>query len=293
MEKLNKLHYVFALLGSMILCATFYIYNPNFSLQILILLVFAGLIGVPHGLTDFAILDRLPRRLGLKLRNYAYKCIGGFIYIVIALAFYGLWGLAPLLTLIIFLILSVWHFGHQDIESYLNTYKLLPFHAILRGSMIILLPLFAHEETGFYFNTLSESSLFSNLTMTSTQIVLLIIFYILTSLCLKLMLYVIETIVIISILILLPPLLSFTIYFCLWHTPRHYISEVKHMDKKVGIALGCLVFMTLIASVPSFFYIYPELDLRGYGLEIMEIFFKLLSSLTVSHVIFTHSQKAD
>ena len=77
-------------------------------------------------------------------------------YIGLVLFVFFFWYLNPKISLIIFLILSSFHFGKEDLEIYIT--KIFRFRVIiffLKGSLIILLPLyFKYDETNEIFNSI-------------------------------------------------------------------------------------------------------------------------------------------
>lgn len=82
-------------------------YGAMEKAQYLLLAVGTIAIGIPHGATDNAIYLRLvdrPRRFGFYVTYIAVAAVYGFLWIV-----------APKISLILFLIISIYHFGQSNL----------------------------------------------------------------------------------------------------------------------------------------------------------------------------------
>lgn len=115
------------------------------SVQYFLLLLGTLAIGIPHGATDDHIF--LETGLASKLQTSKWVFYGG--YVLIAAAYAGLWFLWPMGAFILFLLISVYHFGQSQM-FYLKhkgfyAFKLLFY--LLWGSYVLFLPImFSYSE---------------------------------------------------------------------------------------------------------------------------------------------------
>jgi Brp/Blh family beta-carotene 15,15'-monooxygenase len=98
-------------------------------------------VGLPHGAADLAVSRRFLGRAGT---------IAGFaVYAVVVAAVAAVFAAAPVVTIVIFLALSVWHFGaaHADGQSPATARPgSLALGALARGGPVLGVPLAVHPE---------------------------------------------------------------------------------------------------------------------------------------------------
>lgn len=82
--------------------------NPIFAnyYSYTILIIGMLLIGLPHGAVDHLLLQKK-----ISLRNYILK------YLLVVVIYFALWQIMPLLSLVVFLIYSAFHFGESEMEE--------------------------------------------------------------------------------------------------------------------------------------------------------------------------------
>ena len=139
-KKINLNHsFIFFFVVNIFCTLIFKLNNLNISSTLCLLLIL--IIGVSHG-----SLDHIKGRKLLKLFNINSTYIFYITYILISLTVITTWMLLPSMTLILFLIITSYHFGKEDTQllisdgSYFTT--MIYF---FKGFIIILVPLF------FYF----------------------------------------------------------------------------------------------------------------------------------------------
>ena len=287
-------HYQFAAALTFIFGVALWAWSPSLSGQVFVLLIFGGLIGLPHGLTDFALLKRCGMRLLPQIKNAKITfSLGVLAYLGLMGLFLLLWIFAPLTALLVFLGIAGYHFGTQDAQAYFLSQWQFWLFAFTRGIMVIALPLILHNQTAEMFNAMIGLDFFYTPDVRKTGFLILILAFLLPLLALKNSRLFGEQCLLLLIYLTLPPLLSFTLYFCLWHTPRHYIEEREIVQKFV---LDRISLMRLIAIFSLFVGLafMGCLSLAPLGLSLGQqtaaFFFIVVSCLTFSHVIF--SQKA-
>lgn len=99
-------------LGITVLFALAALVGPRWLEAAQYLLLAAGtiLIGIPHGATDNYLFERTARRRGGRAMVLFY---GG--YVAIALVYGLFWLVAPTVSLVVFLLISVYHFGQSNL----------------------------------------------------------------------------------------------------------------------------------------------------------------------------------
>ena len=138
-NQINKYHTILLFLLSL----SFLILKIDFQAKNITIVCFflIATIGVSHG-----SLDNFKGNKLLKILNVKNKLFFYLIYIFISLAVIGSWLIFPLFTLAIFLIVAAYHFGKEDsVFEKVNKIKLLNLLLFLKGSLIILAPLYFHH----------------------------------------------------------------------------------------------------------------------------------------------------
>lgn len=260
--------------------------------QICLLIVF--LVGLPHGAIDGPLISSIVKN---KI-NTSYWLAS---YLLMAVIFYFLWLNFPTFCLSIFLLISIIHFGLGDIRNspnFKNTTKnkiISSIAFVSHGCIIpIVIPIFHQEQTSLFFNLLGVQDTF----FLYSLIRVLFVFW-LSSFCIyllysvkkrELLPAVIELILLIIIIYFTSPLLSFTIYFCLLHTPRH-IKDIynsfqnKNVYKKIMMKTLPFVVITWVLLGGLFLYSTSILNLT-YDESLFQTVFISLASLTIPHMIF-------
>lgn len=271
---------------------------PSLSLeyQFWIILVPVAVFGLSHGGADPFILQRL---VGKRLPALVGAML---VYFSSSLAFVGLILFFPVIALLVFLLLSVWHFGFTD-AAYLSPSpdSLLIW---LGGSLPVLGPILGHpEQTAEIFAWLigyGQASVVETLTIAGP---LLAAFWMIgfgvliwrefyhsrgrTGIRML-----VELLLVGTALVLLPPLLAFTFYFCVIHSIRHFLSiaenGVGHSQLKQ--LSGCLARQVAPATLAAI-----GLALLAWGaivlwnpasnllVEGVRVMFWGLAALTVPH----------
>ena len=106
-EKYNRLQSSLLMILSLLFIIITLI-NPGiltYYFQYYMLLTTVTIIGIPHGFFDYSIAERLFR----NSRNWIYYFTLG--YILLSLIYLTVWFIFPLIALLFFLIISIFHFG--------------------------------------------------------------------------------------------------------------------------------------------------------------------------------------
>lgn len=115
------------------------------SVQYVLLILGTLIIGIPHGATDDAIFQKT----GLQQQYFQRPWAFYGVYLLIAGLYAGLWYLAPGISLALFLLISIYHFGQSQL-FYLQSSSFTPFKLpfyLLWGGYVLFLPLiFSYNE---------------------------------------------------------------------------------------------------------------------------------------------------
>ena len=243
------------------------------------------LIGMPHGSFDGAI------AMHLGIANKPSKLVTFLVsYVLLSAVVVATWILLPALTLILFLLISAFHFGSRDSIIEEKGIKLIE-SITLGGIVIVAISQFHRAEV---------DAIYSYLINGNTAVVWAII----DVLTLGVILGFIECLtinsggerwrnkaievgILLAIFAVVPPLVGFSIYFCLVHSSRHFKEIYSTLSESVGKkniqlqALG-LTALTWIFGLVAFYFL---ADVADPGPAILRVTFIGLAALTVPHMI--------
>lgn len=266
--------------------------SNNYKNQFLIFLAPLVWPGVAHGSLDFLI----AKRLGL-VETFIKKIIFLFIYLFLAIFFAILWTNKPELSLTIFLLISVFHFGISDsLIKKKNNY----LEIFIRGSIPIYFPIFYYSDQ---VSTIFESLYINEFFFEELEFIIFYLFFFIHICTIYFFLTLIknnekEKNNIFSEIFLLyfcftyfEPFIAFSIYFCFFHSLRHLndekvengVSFVQIIKKTIPLTL--FVFMS---SIYFFFFV----DIGVESNKFFPILFISLASLTVPHMILVCVSKS-
>ena len=235
------------------------------------------LLGVPHGALDPLFAQRL-----LQINSHTAWCGFVAIYLLFAVLVVVVWWYLPLIFLIAFLVLSILHFSGDLLEGATFAERLV------YGGAIILLPALWHSKE---LTRLFSHLVGSNAAIPVVAVMQLIAWpWLLTLLLLFLRsfrrdsLHALEIMAIGLLTWIATPLLSFAIYFCAMHSPRHILRTRQY----AGVAPGRMALVALLplASVLGFgglgwyFLPSPSIDER-----MLQLLFVTLAALTLPHMV--------
>lgn len=237
------------------------------------------LAGMPHGAADGALAL-------IKYDDLIKKLLFFTAYISLAIMGFILWTLAPTLSLLIFLFITVQHFGAGDIKYY--QYSSVPIYSkYVHGSSILIFMSIGHpaemqslvslliapEHAEQVINGLTWSAIAWSIAVLS------LLFKVQQRRKLA-----IELMLIVSVAMLLPPLWSFCFYFCVIHSLRHFRLIFPTLRRSavsiyltacfavMGIGLVALLLITDITA---------QFDQALFRSSIIALFM-----LTLPHMIF-------
>lgn len=259
-----------------------FLLGPSVSMtaQIVALAIAVSVLGLPHGAIDAYI----ARQEGLWLSPSGLAAFTS-VYILVALFVIGAWVILPVLSLLVFLIISAWHFGADA-----NAQKFS--ERWLFGSLVLSLPAFFHPVgVADLYEMLSGHSARNIVSITRAWApfaALSVIFII----CIRSQEQpqrrkdIVTVLGLIAFAWLLPPLVYFAIYFCSLHSPTHFshvIKLVPESDRRRAVMqTAAFTLLTLIFSGLALSALVGELTLEKSAVQII---FIGLAALTVPHMV--------
>jgi len=263
------------------------------TLPILLLSVF--IIGIPHGAIDHIMATEL---YGLK-NSFKDHLLFYTSYLFIMLIIAVLWIYAPVAGMILFLLISIYHFGQADMEDFLNSSAPNYLWYILRGVLIIGLIVFSDPSTTYPI--ISEAMRIDPIAFeefmpdASLSVLILLTLYsafilwgILQSHFQQNLRFVADSVLLTGLIIITGPLIGFAIYFALWHSIGH-VNEMKEFFETKRKSLSFFEFykkatpFTLVSlfGLLMLYGINQFLLLEG---EFITLMFILISVLTLPHL---------
>jgi Brp/Blh family beta-carotene 15,15'-monooxygenase len=250
------------------------------TLEISIPLFLILLIGLPHGASDVLVARRMFGSNYLKLALFLSS------YSVISIIIALIWFFAPFVSLALFLLISVSHFGLMDTEKS-KIFRFRSARAVLYGATPIIIPV--------TFHTTDVNELFSLLLFTEDHtfadcITMLFPAWLLGCTAVfvgggkQLKHEVVGILFLAATLAYLPTLWGFTLYFCLIHSLRHTSRLVKSLGNLNNNDYLSLVFIIFISIFVILMAAYA-LTTSTFDIGIIRATFIGLAALTVPHIL--------
>ena len=266
--------------------------NENYLNQIILFSIPLLWPGVAHGSLDILIAKK-NKLISTKIETNIFI----LFYLLIPVSFFSLWLMIPHLIFVIFIVLSILHFGISD--SIISIYRVIEI--LIRGLIVITLPFkFYFNETKFIFSYFFiEKDFLDNIQIyfdiLFLMIILLIFIFILlnlkkTRLNKKLSICLIEIAGMFFCFWFFQPLISFFIYFCFLHSTRHLLEEKENLNLKIRNLVIKTLPMTILTIIffSIIFFVFKN-DVNNYNISFVIIG---LSSLTVSHILLVNFTKS-
>ena len=241
-------------------------------------------IGLPHGAMDGA----LALHLGwLRQRSKAAAFL--LFYVGLAAAVVFAWVVAPVLTFVVFLGISLFHFGRGDVNE--EQSKAWLVESFARGGLVIAgISQFHRVDADLVFQSLVGSDtglVWLFLDAVSVVVAASIVFVGVRKSGANRRSYVLETVGLGILFAVTPPLFGFAVYFCLVHSSRHFQS----MKEVFGEALEAFevakptVVLTLITWAAGIAALAVRSSDVAFNEAVLQVVFIGLAALTVPHMI--------
>ncbi len=246
--------------------------------QIAVLGIVITLFGLPHGALD----PWIAQQIGLNnTRSDLFVFTTVYLAISVCVVLFWLW--LPALSLGVFLLISAWHFA-GDWSKSLNT----PLR-LFAGALLLLMPISFHTEAVYsIFEQLSGQtggSLAVSLALPTWFLTIAMIILVGGALWKQQWQSALEFISLFLLAYFTPPLLYFTLYFCLLHSPRH-LSELfiaaptlEHSRMLRMLLIYTLATLVLLGGLGWYWATLPTSTL------ILRLIFIGLAAVTVPHML--------
>jgi Brp/Blh family beta-carotene 15,15'-monooxygenase len=245
-----------------------------------VIALFIFIFGVPHGAADTLIFKKMCDKAA-----YRDWLIFGACYLVAVSAIIILWILSPLLFICYLLIVSAIHFG-DDLHGEPKFFWLSKIY----GCSVVLCPslLWRTEVEDLFVPLVGMPSAMevTNVTHSASLIALtmlgLLVYLNRNALSTKR----VETIFWATLtLILLKPILGFTLYFCFWHSRLHILRLIRLRYIDSSFISMALLIVPMIMTLLGVLYIAYFVELMNDP-NIARVLFVGLGALTLPHLHF-------
>ena len=261
----------------------------------LIALMCVVFIGLPHGAMDGA----LAAHFGwMESKKKAATFLIG--YVAMAALVVGFWFVAPAISFIIFLGISMYHFGKGDVNT--DGEEPSVTESLARGGVVI---------GGIsQFHRVDADEIFQVLIGSNTELVWLFLNSVVPMTLIFAILsmvnkntgergsFLAEIAGLALIFSILPPLVGFAIYFCLIHSIRHFASMramISDTITKLQITKTTILF-SAISWAAGLIILAQQSSNIGFEPALLQVIFIGLAALTVPHMIlvdgYTEYQKS-
>ena len=241
-------------------------------------------IGLPHGAMDGA----LAMHFGWTSRP-AIIALFLFSYIGLAGAVVLVWVFAPAVTFVVFLAISIFHFGRGDASS-LGAGR-TAVESLARGGLVIAgISQMHRPEVDVIFQTLVGNDT-SGVWLFLNGVVLITIGCVVEAVLFKnpqeRLSFAVELGVLFLLFLAVPPLVGFALYFCFVHSIRHVSSVRNTMEATVSnlsITKSTAVFSFVTWGV-GLAVLAQQTSMMELDSALLRVVFIGLAALTVPHMI--------
>ena len=237
------------------------------------------LCGVPHGTLDVEI---AAARFGRQGRGDKLKITAAYAGCAAAVA--ALWAILPSLALVVFLILSIIHFG-ADWRTGVD-----PFFAMMVGWALIAIPALAHPaQVATIFETLTGdghgSTIAALLACTAVPALLGSVLFAFQRFKRAQIPGGVDVMCCLVAALVLPPLAGFAVFFCGLHSPRHLAEALRQSGPASNTSKAIVggAVMALSCGAAALIFLADRTVPVDSG--VIRTAFVLLSILTVPHFI--------
>ena len=265
-----------ALLSIVLLNVSFDFISPN--AQLIVLGVLIALFGLPHGALDPWIAERI----GLQ-NTPQQSVLFNAGYLALAACVILFWWWLPALSLIIFLSMSAWHFSADWAPSLGMPTRLIA------GVLLLLMPIGFHTEAvAMIFQQLSGiegGKLAFTLALPSWFLVSTMAMMTAATVWKQQVQTSLEFLALLALAYFTQPLIYFTLYFCLLHSPRHLdglFSAAPTSEHPRLMRMMVIYTSATLLLLGALWWLWPTLPLDTL---ILKFIFIGLAAVTVPHML--------
>ena len=278
MRSLQVQSQAFCTVALLVVAAAGMLPRPSSRVEMLVVAILIVALGVPHG-----ALDSVFARRRLSLRSFRMWCWFGARYVGYMAAVVAVWFLAPGTFLVLFLLLSAFHFSGDPIGD------CSVFVRAVQGGAVLLLPALLHgPELSTLFGMLvggkAAGAIVPSMSVAAVPCVGIVLVAIaVASRTSKQVAF--ELLTVAVLVTFASPLIGFTMYFCGMHSARHIVRTVAYTGNAGLTSLGLLAIAPMLGV--------GALGLIGWWLfsgvqmevKVIQLLFVGLASLTLPHML--------
>ncbi len=241
-----------------------------------------ALLGVPHGAFDALFGQRL-----YDLRRAKNRVIFAAAYVLLAMLVIALWWTHPLLFLIAFLLVTILHFSVDPLHGARWVSR------ALHGGAIIVLPNLWHADevlTLFSFLVYRDADAAALLRLSESLQWLALPWLVAMATCAA---YeargarwiALELIAMAALAVVAPPLVAFTVFFCVMHSTRHVLRTIDYAGDdalRPLLTSAALAMLAVTVGAVAAFFVQTDASIDA---RLVKIVFVGLAALTVPHMM--------
>ena len=270
------------------------------SSSLLVALVLIVLVGIPHGANDHLLFFNLIKN------NIHKKSIGGTLFFVsytgLILLYVLTWYYFPTFSLVLFILISIYHFGQSNVYISPIESKFVKLISIfLSGSFVLLTPIFAHIETALpVIQTLTKNPDFliisdklGNKLAISTGM-LMIIHWVILMLSKHInlkdgLLEILNVFLLFGLFYYSPLWIGFAIYFTLWHAIPSIEDQINFFKTtRENYNLGKYIREIFPFSLIALLGLFLAFQFSGDYISVnqgLALLFSFIAVITLPHMI--------
>jgi Brp/Blh family beta-carotene 15,15'-monooxygenase len=289
---LRRIQYISVLL-SVLLFAVFPDFGGKYGDALSLFLIV--IIGIPHGAADHIIFSKIGKSFygAKKFKSFI------FVYLLLGLGFLLIWAFSPFKALILFILISIYHFGQEHFEFLDPNHWLTKLNISFWGLFVLLFPLIKNiETTCFYVGQMVGT----NFSIPDTSFIIFTLAFLVIALIISNILLwkfrliqfdiLLSEMVQIMLLLLLylttPLLIGFAIYFVFWHSMNSMRDQFLFLSKKtreyslkkyiIDILPFTFVAVTSVIVIGNYL-------INQTGQNIFTYLFILIALITLPHIL--------
>lgn len=255
------------------------------------------IIGMPHGALDHIIAFKAFE----KSKNTKNQFLFYFFYLTIMLVYGVFWIYSPLTGFILFLVMTLYHFGQADAERF--SLEGIPKNVLLysRGLTVVGLILFGsdpyyssaiiEEVTSFSFSDYAFTVLDPNFYTLIFALIYPTSFFMISIIKTQIPRngwLTLDAVVVPLLFSLCEPIFAFSVYFGCWHAFNHTKTMLNYLNSfDMDVDLKWFYRNTFLYSVLSYaglFIVYLLLKAFGNSELLVALLFIVISVLTLPHM---------
>lgn len=252
--------------------------EPPLVVQITAIAILAAVLGMPHGALD----PLIARRLGLWRGALSFGAFN-LVYSGLSVAIVALWLVAPVPSLVLFLVVSAVHFGGDWMR------ERSPAPRALAGAALLSLPAFRDEDAvaGLYATLAGEGARSVAAAQAALGMPLLVLLLVLAVVAARRAPHEAVELGLVALLALTtPPLVFFIVYFCTLHSARHLregFAEERTQPRRLTALV--VVAYTAIPLIAAGVFLAATAGTASLDDQLLRVVFIGLAALTVPHMV--------